>query len=221
MAKDNQKKNARANHRRLSIFLAVSLLVTALQLFMRWWWPSSQPAKRVPSFMQEEAAAAAAASSEPTGGVFAAMWEYSGVAFWLSQDILYLLLLRLRGAATMDPKEGVMVSSVDLSDPEQLGYYSYAQDALWVCWAAQGLASVISPWLGVVWFVIPVFLIAKVYTGVIAPQRAASRAAHDQQALDAMAQRNGSGSGPAADLRTRLHNRRAEARGGHQQGTGR
>ena len=136
------------------------------------------------------------------GSLFSAAF-FSGTLFWASQEYVALLLLRSRAAPETLP-DGEIVECADISSPEELGLYSYAQDLLWVCWAAHGLSS-LSSWFVIIYAPVPAMALYKsksIWTLLLGGLFG-----------DSSATSSPSNSDPTdSDPRSRLHRRRAELR---------
>jgi hypothetical protein len=138
------------------------------------------------------------------------IWPLLGVAFWASQQIGAMKILSSRGAPTYEA-DGSLVDCVNLADADQLGFASYAQDLLWVCWALQVLANVVSGYFSMIYVVVPVYGFAKAWSGIISPLLQ-QRSQMAQMAAAQQASANPADAGDD-DPRSRLAKRRAEVRG--------
>lgn len=106
------------------------------------------------------------------------MVDLAAIAFWGGQEYFALGALR-RFARPTFSSTGELLDCPDAANPQELGFYSLAQDILWVCWVVQVLC-LIHPAFFVFYLPVPATIMYKVYSTVIAPL---------------MAQRNGLGGG--------------------------
>jgi hypothetical protein len=183
MAKDTAKKNVKSNETRLLIFYAITALVNALWLLHVF-------------FVDRDA------------------WSWLqivfAVAFWAGQEALALWLLRSAGAPVFDAN-GALVECTDLADPSQLGIVAeHAQDLLWVCWALQALTQFVTRAAWVLYAVVPLYVVYRVWTQLVQPALDARRNAEAGELERAAA---AAGDGGGQDAKSRLERRRAELRG--------
>jgi hypothetical protein len=179
MARETAKKNVKSNAARIQLFRRVTVALFAIQIVWAWLYDSLIPT----SF----------------GSAFSLI---GGLTFWVGQELVCISLLEKTGAPEYD-SSGDLTNCTDLSDPNQLGVMSYAQDVLWVCWAVQVLVTTVSSYLVVLYLPVPALGAYKGFSYFISPLLAARRA---QQA--------GVGSEPSRsdDPRSRLQRRREELR---------
>ena len=104
-----------------------------------------------------------------------------GISFWSTHQLVALYFLKLKGAASLD-EHGDIADCVDISDPANLGMFSYAQDVLWVCWAVQLLSTCISVYFSILYIPIPVLAVSKLWNSVISPILSLRRQ-HRQEAV--------------------------------------
>lgn len=141
MAKGTAKANLKNNAARILHFQEITIAINAIHFLMGVW---------------------------ATGSITPSVWDVVVLAFWLVQEWGMIYLLKLQGQAECD-SNGDLVSCRDISDTEQLGIYSYAQDCLWVCWAVQLLVALVSSYFVVLYFAIPGFAIYKLWGIVFRP----------------------------------------------------
>lgn len=100
---------------------------------------------------------------------FGDLWWGSilGWLFWVCQEYLALKLLAARGSPELS-ETGEILDCIDLSDHNQLGIYTYAQDLLWVCWVSHSLCAVSSYFL-VLYLPVPFVALKKAWEFVISP----------------------------------------------------
>lgn len=113
MAKDTAKKNWKKNEVRMRAFTLITIVVNIFYCVMTLFY-------------------------HRRGSVY--MRDLFSVGFWLGQE--YLCLSALKSfAKPVFAADGSLQSCPDASNPQELGLYSFAQDALWVCWVVQALCS--------------------------------------------------------------------------------
>lgn len=172
MAKETAKKNARTNATRLQWFRTVTTAINGVYLLNLVLW---------------------------SDGPMFSIWSIFWILFWGAQEYIALLVLTSHGAAQLDAS-GDVVDCIDLSDPQQLGIYSYAQDLMWVCWAVQ-LLTCISNWFFVLYLPVPLMALSKALP-LIQGMFARSRGPQHPQGMEQ----------PEEDLRSRLQRRRDQIR---------
>jgi hypothetical protein len=172
MAKETAKKNARSNATRLQWFRTVTTVINAVYLLNLLVW---------------------------TEGPMFSVWSIFWMLFWATQEYVALVVLTTHGTAELDAS-GDVVDCIDLSDPQQLGIYSYAQDLMWVCWAVQ-LLTCVSNWFLVLYLPVPITAVVKALPLL---QGMFSRSRGPQQ--------TGGMEQPEDDLRSRLQRRRDQIR---------
>ena len=118
-------------------------------------------------------------------------WSLFEAAFWASHYSAALFSLTALGRPTLadptNPKSEV-IECADLSDPKQLGLYSYAQDILWWCWFCQFSYDLVTKYAIALYFPIPCFIAYKIFTGIVSPVLE-SRSQMAQQQQDDLAKR--------------------------------
>eukprot|EP01059_Diplonema_ambulator_P034821 TRINITY_DN799_c1_g1_i1.p1 TRINITY_DN799_c1_g1~~TRINITY_DN799_c1_g1_i1.p1 ORF type:complete len:202 (+),score=39.74 TRINITY_DN799_c1_g1_i1:145-750(+) len=137
-------------------------------------------------------------------GDFFSVWTILYIAFFAVQEFYAMKHLEKHGKPQLG-SEGQIVSCVNLSDPKELGLYTYVQDLLWVCWTVQILLLITSyAWL--IYGVVPVYVLYKTWD-TIAPfiKKAAERHAQGQNPLQPTP-------GPYQRAATSRKDRRAAAR---------
>lgn len=160
MAKDTAKKNVIANASRLKIFLIITIAVNAVWLIS----PLISFFGDKPS--ETNVAVEDSASNNNEWSLFQIIFYLS---FWAGQEYFAYIQLYKAGQPSMDASTGKISDCIDLSDPAQLGLLSYAQDLLWVCWGLQLLTQYVSSKFWLLYFLIPVFAVYKIFTGFIKP----------------------------------------------------
>lgn len=144
MAKDTAKKNLKSNARRINVFTIITLAVNAIY---------------------------AGAILYRNGGL-PGISDLVAIAFWGAQQLFALNALKKLAEPTLGPS-GELLDCIDISDPQQLGIYTFAQDALWVCWVVQALCVVHSAFI-VFYLPVPATLLYKIWNSVLKPLLAAS-----------------------------------------------
>ena len=182
MARENAKKHVKSNASRLTLFRQISYALLALQVFVLWL------SDRDGDLTTLSGLASFAVS----------------VGFWFGQEMLSIKLLEKCSSPEYDAS-GDILDCVDLSDPQQLGVFSYAQDLLWVCWGVQFLSSVVSRYFLVLYLPVPAIAVYKGFTTFISPMLARRGGAGG--AGEESADKTGHD-----DARSRLQRRREELR---------
>eukprot|EP00672_Neobodo_designis_P012861 CAMPEP_0174856104 /NCGR_PEP_ID=MMETSP1114-20130205/35086_1 /TAXON_ID=312471 /ORGANISM="Neobodo designis, Strain CCAP 1951/1" /LENGTH=205 /DNA_ID=CAMNT_0016090881 /DNA_START=41 /DNA_END=655 /DNA_ORIENTATION=+ len=167
MAKNTAKANARSNAQRLQQFWLITLACNLVHIATIWLWAGFPPS----------------------------LWQLCGVGFWASQQVTAMKMLSSRGAPSYDA-EGRIDDCADLSDPNQLGFATYAQDILWLCWALQVLSNAVSGYFSVLYVIVPVYAIYNAWTKLIGPMLA-QRAQMQQMAAAGGAGAAGAGGAQA------------------------
>ncbi len=183
MARETAKKNLKSNAARIAFFRQVTGALLVLQLVSAWF--HSHPAD----------------DSSRTASVSSVLGFLACLTFWFGQEWLCISLLEKSGAPERDAN-GELLDCTDLSDPQQLGVMSYAQDVLWVCWAVQFLVTVVSSYCVILYLPVPILAVVKAFTSFVSPMLAARRS---QQQEDSKGERGD-------DARSRLQRRREELR---------
>lgn len=133
MAKDTAKKNWKRNETRMQVFLYITILVNAVYAVLVLW----------------------------RRGGYIRLKDILAFGFWLGQEYYCWRALKLFSAPTFNA-EGTLASCPDASNPRELGVYTFAQDALWVCWVVQSLCC-LHPAFFVFYLPLPATLIYKGY----------------------------------------------------------
>ncbi|ORC91213.1 uncharacterized protein TM35_000062180 [Trypanosoma theileri] len=134
MAKDTAKKNMRSNESRMYVFTLLTLAVNILSIIFTMYFRGG-----LPSF-----------------------GDLVGLGFWAGQEYVALSLLK-RFAKPVYSSTGDLLECPDVSNPQELGVYSFAQDVLWVCWVVQ-LLCYLFHWAFVVFYLpVPATAIYKVW----------------------------------------------------------
>jgi hypothetical protein len=226
MANATAKKNIIKNKKRMQLFTLITVGINALWLLGSLYLFSTyyiEPATATAAAKKSSTTAASrkAKQSDTTESTWATddgastsapvpEFQYVRFAitfsFWLGQELLALRFLRQRGEPQFD-ENGELDAVADLSDPQQLGFASYAQDALWVCWSVQLLTCYVTRWAWVLYLCVPAFAAHKAWTMLVQPLLAMR-----QQAAAAGQQAGPEGAGQyEADPRARLAKKREEA----------
>jgi hypothetical protein len=163
MAKSTAKKNVQTNQTRMLTFLAITVGLNVCWLLYALYLDKSTWTT----------------------------WELCRtMGFWLAQELLALRLLWSAGAPVYH--EGQLVECIDLSDTAQLGFMSYAQDLLWVCWIIQFLSQFVFRAAWLLYLVVPGYAFYKLWQKAIGPFLEMRRQQREAQA-------NGEGGGGGAD----------------------
>ena len=142
MAHENAKKNARNNAARLFKFRIIAAVIAASCFLLD---------------------AFVIGRSATWWGML--LW----VAFWGAHNFIPLFFLTALGKPDRNPATNEIIDCVDLSDPKQLGIYSYAQDVLWFCWFLQPLQALFSNWFMLLYLPIPGYAGYKLFSSVLGP----------------------------------------------------
>ncbi|KAH9577713.1 SRP-independent targeting protein 2/TMEM208 [Trypanosoma melophagium] len=108
MAKDTAKKNMRKNETRMRVFTLFTLSVNVISIIFLMYSRGGLPS----------------------------LGDLLGLVFWAGQEYVALSLLK-RVATPLYSPTGDLLECADVSNPAELGVYSFAQDVLWVCWVVQ------------------------------------------------------------------------------------
>ncbi|GET85393.1 hypothetical protein, conserved [Leishmania tarentolae] len=139
MAKETAKKNWRKNQVRMRVFFMIMAAVNLLYILAILHRNGSLPSFR----------------------------DLGAISFWAGQEYLAYLLLNKVAQPTISP-EGHLLDCIDASNPQELGYYTLAQDVLWVCWVVQALC-IMHPAFIVFYLPVPGTLLYKVWGSVLKP----------------------------------------------------
>lgn len=139
MAKDTAKKNWKKNVARMSVFSYITIAVNVVYLLAILYRNGG-----LPSFA-----------------------DLVAIVFWAGQEYFALGSLKAFAKPTFSP-EGDLLDCADASNPKELGYYSFAQDILWVCWVVQVLC-IIHPAFFVFYLPVPATIIYKIWGSVLRP----------------------------------------------------
>ena len=188
MAKGTAKANVKTNAVRLRNFWAITVACNLVHLAAIWFFSGFPPT----------------------------FWQLTAVSFWAGQQFLAMKVLGSRGAPSFDAA-GNVDECINLADPDQLGLAGYAQDLLWVSWALQVLANVVSGYFSMLWLAVPTYGVHKAWGTFIAPMLAQRSQAQQQQqqAMQQQAQQyqQQQAAGQPETLQSQLRKRQAEARG--------
>ena len=168
MAKDNAKKNAISNASRLKLFLVITIAVNAVWLI----------SPLLSLFGGSSSSENIIEDGNDSWSLFQLIFYLS---FWAGQEYFAYIQLYKAGQPSMDASTGKISDCIDLADPAQLGLMSYAQDLLWVCWGLQLLTQYVSSKFWILYFLIPVFAVYKIFTGFIKPMLGMAGQAMGQQ----------------------------------------
>ncbi|CBZ23022.1 conserved hypothetical protein [Leishmania mexicana MHOM/GT/2001/U1103] len=139
MAKETAKRNLRKNKVRMRVFSMITAAVNLLYVLAILYRNGS-----LPSFH-----------------------DLMAIGFWAGQEYLAYAMLSKVAQPTISP-DGDLLDCIDASNPQELGYYSLAQDVLWVCWVVQALC-MMHPAFIVFYLPVPATLIYKVWGSVLKP----------------------------------------------------
>ncbi|KAG5487389.1 hypothetical protein CUR178_08475 [Leishmania enriettii] len=139
MAKGTAKKNLKKNTARMRVFSIITAAVNALYVFALLYRNGSLPSCR----------------------------DLMAISFWVGQEYVAYSTLNKLAQPTLSP-EGDLLDCIDASNPQELGYYTFAQDVLWVCWCVQ-LLCILHPAFIVFYLPVPATLIYKLWGSVLAP----------------------------------------------------
>eukprot|EP00758_Cryptobia_borreli_P009011 Tbor_TRINITY_DN5439_c1_g1::TRINITY_DN5439_c1_g1_i1::g.24357::m.24357 len=176
MAHENAKKSARKNEFRLRLFIlisvGISLLSAVIPLIFSTPNLSSPQLSETINFTSSQEDASMREHSK-----FSYTWFLFKLVFWAGHYVPTILLLKQLGRPDRSAS-GEIISCIDLSIPEQLGMYSYAQDIMWMCWVAHFMSSVVHSIFIILYLPIPGFALYKVFGSVIMPLYNAKTAMH-------------------------------------------
>ncbi|XQJ24159.1 Protein of unknown function (DUF788), putative [Leishmania guyanensis] len=139
MSKETAKKNLKKNIARMRVFSMITAAVNALYVFAIFYRNGS-----LPSF-----------------------YDLMAIGFWAGQEYLAYSTLNKLAQPTISP-EGGLLDCIDVSNPQELGYYTLVQDILWVCWVVQALC-ILHPAFIVFYLPVPATLIYKLWDTVLKP----------------------------------------------------
>ncbi|AYU75550.1 Protein of unknown function (DUF788) [Leishmania donovani] len=143
MAKETAKRNLKKNNVRMRVFSMITAAVNLLYVLVILYRNGS-----LPSFH-----------------------DLMAIGFWAGQEYLAYSMLSKVAQPAISP-EGHLLDCIDASNPQELGYYTLAQDVLWVCWVVQALC-IMHPAFIVFYLPVPATLIYKVWGSVLKPLVAA------------------------------------------------
>ncbi|KAG5488111.1 hypothetical protein LSCM1_08176 [Leishmania martiniquensis] len=139
MAKGTAKKNLKKNLVRMRVFWIITTAVNALYVLAILYRNGSLPSFR----------------------------DLAAISFWAGQEYVAYSALNKLAQPTLSP-DGDLLDCIDASNPQELGYYTFVQDVLWVCWAVQ-LLCILHPAFIVFYLPVPATLISKFWGSVLAP----------------------------------------------------
>lgn len=143
MTKDTAKKNWRRNVARMRIFAIITLAVNVLYTCVIMYRNGGLPGIR----------------------------DLVAIAFWACQEYFCYSALNAFGRPVFG-EDGQLMDCADASSPKELGYYSFAQDVLWVCWVVQTLCNVHGAFV-VFYLPVPATVMYKAWTMFLKPMLAA------------------------------------------------
>lgn len=139
MAKETAKRNLRTNIARMRVFAMITAAVNAFYVFVILYRNGG-----LPSFK-----------------------DLMAISFWAGQEYIAYNTLNRLAQPTLSP-EGDLLDCIDASNPKELGYYTFVQDTLWVCWVVQ-LFCILHPAFFVFYLPVPATLLYKVWGSVLQP----------------------------------------------------
>jgi hypothetical protein len=139
MAKEAAKRNLRRNIARMRVFAMITAAINALYLFVIFYRNGG-----LPSFK-----------------------DLMAIGFWAGQEYAAYSTLNRLAQPTLSP-EGDLLDCIDASNPTDLGYYTFVQDTLWVCWVVQ-LFCMLHPAFFVFYLPVPATLLYKLWGSVLRP----------------------------------------------------
>jgi hypothetical protein len=175
MAKDTAKKALKATTERLALYNYITVGINVLYVLVALW----QNSFGMPSFTT----------------IFAA-------TFWYGQEFIMMYLLKWRATPSFGPG-GEVVDCPDITQVEQLGVFSYAQDCLWISWICH-VGTMVTWWFWLLYVVVPLFAVYKLWDIVLWP-------ALKSFLMSPSADPN---AGQPDDARTKLRKQREQARAG-------
>ncbi|CCW71304.1 unnamed protein product [Phytomonas sp. Hart1] len=134
MAKETAKNNWRRNEARMKVFTFITMAVNLLYTGLIIYHRGGLPS----------------------------IYDLIAIAFWAGQEYATLQLLKGFAMPSFDVS-GELLSCPDASNPKELGYYSFVQDLLWICWTVQTLCNVHTAFF-VFYLPVPATLIYKGWT---------------------------------------------------------
>ncbi|CCW64201.1 unnamed protein product [Phytomonas sp. EM1] len=134
MAKETAKKNWRRNEVRMKVFTLITVAVNLLYTGLIIYRRGGLPS----------------------------ISDLVAIVFWAGQEYAALSLIKGFAKPSFD-SNGVLLSCPDVSDPKELGYYSFIQDLLWVCWAVQTFCNIHTAFF-VFYLPVPATIIYKGWT---------------------------------------------------------
>ena len=194
MAKGTAKSNAKANRRRILLFVGITAVISLLHLLILFLaYDSHYPREPIDGESldddyntddddnsakrgREGKNSAQEESKQIAPPGFFSYTNLQGVLFWLiGHQLPSLYMLHNVGVpkySAVDPTQ--IVSCVDLRDPKQLGIFAgLAQDVLWLSWGLQLLSLLFLPTAVsyVLYMIIPALFVYQVYSFVSSLRR--------------------------------------------------
>ncbi|KPA73691.1 hypothetical protein ABB37_09620 [Leptomonas pyrrhocoris] len=180
MAKETAKKNLRSNNARMRVFAAITAAVNALYVF---------------------------AILHRRGGL-PSFTDLLAIVFWAGQEYAAYRTLHKLAQPTLSP-EGDLLDCIDASNPTELGYYTFVQDMLWVCWVVQ-LFCILHPAFFVFYLPVPATLLYKLWTTVLRPLASMYFGGGGQGGQPGAQDNGGAAAGGSAAPRNRQERRKEE-----------
>jgi len=138
MGRDNIKKSYRSSLARLALYRNITIGINGVWLLAT-------------LFLYSE---------ENGGGYGFGTWF--GLCFWAIQELAMIFVLQFHFSPKLDPSGNVLDCN-DITDTSTLGYFSYAQDVLFVCWFVQTL-SLLTRYAYIIYLIVPLFVGYKAVT---------------------------------------------------------
>lgn len=139
MAKETAKKNLRSNIARMRVFAMITCAINALYVFVILYRNGG-----LPSFK-----------------------DLMAISFWAGQEYVAYSTLNNLAKPTLSP-EGDLLDCIDAGNPTELGYYTFVQDTLWICWVVQ-LFCIVHPAFFVFYLPVPATLLYKLWGSALRP----------------------------------------------------
>ncbi|KAK7194851.1 hypothetical protein NESM_000406000 [Novymonas esmeraldas] len=139
MAKETAKRNVKKNAARMRVFAAITAVVNGVYII---------------------------AILARNGGL-PAFRDLLAIGFWLGQEYLAYTTLNALAQPTYGAT-GELLDCIDAANPKELGYYTFVQDVLWVCWVVQPLC-IVHPAFIVFYLPVPATVLYKLWGAVLKP----------------------------------------------------
>ncbi|KAG5512296.1 hypothetical protein JKF63_07818 [Porcisia hertigi] len=139
MAKETAKKNLKKNMARMRAFSMITAALNCVYVFVILYRNGGLPSFR----------------------------DLMAISFWAGQEYMAYTTLNKLAQPTIG-SDGALLDCIDVSNPQELGHYTFVQDVLWVCWVVQTLC-ILHPAFIVFYLPVPATLIYKLWGTLLKP----------------------------------------------------